>query len=201
METARRLVMFSAVGAIGIVVQLAVLASLTALHVNYLLATGVAVEMAVIHNFLWHERMTWADRGRQQSSRRWWRFQVSNGAISVFGSLLLMRWLVGGMKLSVMVANVLTIAICAAGNFLASDRWVFSVPQSGGARTVAHEQQRALGERHINESCGGSQGEAQPDLWRQQKRRERPKFVDQERDGEQAEKFSSEVFEVEGDGG
>jgi putative flippase GtrA len=29
---------------------------------NYLLATALAVETAVIHNFLWHQRFTWSDR-------------------------------------------------------------------------------------------------------------------------------------------
>jgi putative flippase GtrA len=54
---------FNAVGAIGIGVQLAVLVGLkSGLHLSYLLATALAVEAAVVHNFLWHERYTWADR-------------------------------------------------------------------------------------------------------------------------------------------
>jgi putative flippase GtrA len=32
------------------------------LHVHYLVATVIAVEMAVLHNFVWHEQFTWADR-------------------------------------------------------------------------------------------------------------------------------------------
>ncbi len=29
---------------------------------HYLVATALAVEMAVLHNFFWHRRWTWADR-------------------------------------------------------------------------------------------------------------------------------------------
>lgn len=54
---------FNAVGGLGIGVQLATLALLeTALHLGYLPATALAVETAVLHNYLWHERYTWADR-------------------------------------------------------------------------------------------------------------------------------------------
>ena len=31
----------------------------TGLGFNYLVATALAVEGAVVHNFLWHERFTW----------------------------------------------------------------------------------------------------------------------------------------------
>lgn len=56
---------FNLVGAIGIVVQLAALFVLkSAFHFNYLAATAVAVEAAVAHNFIWHEKFTWADRIR-----------------------------------------------------------------------------------------------------------------------------------------
>ena len=54
---------FHLVGAIGIGAQLIFLFFFkTELHMNYLLATALAVECAVLHNFLWHEHYTWADR-------------------------------------------------------------------------------------------------------------------------------------------
>jgi putative flippase GtrA len=61
--TLTRWVKFNFVGAIGILVQFAALFLLkSVLHLNYLFATAVAVEAAVVHNFLWHEQFTWADR-------------------------------------------------------------------------------------------------------------------------------------------
>jgi len=36
--------------------------------------------------------------------------------------------------MSVLVANLLTIAACSVGNFLASDRWVFLSPVQAAAK-------------------------------------------------------------------
>jgi len=41
----------------------------TVLHFNYLAATAIAVEAAVVHNFVWHEWFTWGDRVRASWSR------------------------------------------------------------------------------------------------------------------------------------
>ena len=127
-ETYIRWVKFCSVGGIGIGVQLAVLIILTRFGLNYLLATGAAVEAAVLHNFLWHRHFTWIDRpefSRRQTAHRLMRFHLSNGAISLIGNVLLMRWLVGSLKIPVLPANLVTIASCSLANFLASDRWVF----------------------------------------------------------------------------
>jgi putative flippase GtrA len=54
---------FNVVGGMGIAVQFAALFFLkSVLHFDYLVATAIAVEAAVIHNFVWHEQFTWADR-------------------------------------------------------------------------------------------------------------------------------------------
>jgi putative flippase GtrA len=120
---------FNLVGAIGIAVQLAALAIFRSLlHLNYLLATTVAVEIAVLHNFLWHERFTWTDRpsGRFTSSlARLARFNLANGAVSILGNLTLMWLLVGQMRLNYFAANLVAIAACSLLNFLLSDRLVF----------------------------------------------------------------------------
>jgi putative flippase GtrA len=123
----QRVAKFALVGAIGIVVQLAALQALTAMGVSYLWATGLAVEAAVLNNFMWHRKFTWSDRSGADHAHLL-RFHLSNGAISILGSLLLMRWCVGQFGMGVLVANVLTIVACSAGNFLASDRWVFPSP-------------------------------------------------------------------------
>jgi dolichol-phosphate mannosyltransferase len=128
---------FALVGAIGVVVQLAALEALTGLGLHYLLATGVAVEAAVLHNFMWHQRFTWRDRGGSRLAEtgiRLLRFHFCNGALSMLGSLLLMRWFVGQFGMNVLIANLLTIAACSVGNFLASDRWVFLAPVQAAAK-------------------------------------------------------------------
>ena len=132
--TLQRTAKFALVGAIGIGVQLLALQLLTEVGCHYLWATGFSVEAAVLHNFVWHQAFTWGDRDASRFSEataRLIRFHLSNGAISIFGSLLLMRWLVGQLGMRVLVANLLTIVICSIGNFLASDRWVFLAKATG----------------------------------------------------------------------
>ena len=120
---------FNLVGAAGILVQLAFLAALTGgLHLHYLLATALAVEAAVLHNFLWHARYTWRERsggGTRAVAMRLVRFHAGNGVISIAGNLALMRLLVGGAHLRPLLANGIAIAACSLANFAASEWFVF----------------------------------------------------------------------------
>jgi putative flippase GtrA len=120
---------FNAVGIVGIGVQLLVLAILTTgLKVNYLIATVLAVETAVLHNFVWHERWTWVERTRQTAGRRLGRlvrFHLTNGLISIGGNLFLMWVFVSQLHLHYFVANLIAIGSCSIVNFFASDRLVF----------------------------------------------------------------------------
>ena len=138
---------FNLVGAIGIAVQFAALFLLKSVfHFNYLVATALAVETAVLHNFVWHERFTWVDRltpAPQQRTRfsvcvscataspwrssfaRLARFHLGNGAISILGNLALMKVLAGPGHMNYLAANAIAITLCALANFLVSDRWVF----------------------------------------------------------------------------
>ncbi len=127
-ECSSRLIKFFFVGAIGICVQLISLSILTRAGTNYLLATAISVELTVLHNFGWHRRFTWDDRGQTgiiADLQRLFRFHLCNGAISLFGNVALMAELVGKMGLALVAANVITVMLCAGVNFLLSDLWVF----------------------------------------------------------------------------
>jgi putative flippase GtrA len=125
-STARRWLKFNAVGAIGIGVQLAVLTALrSGFKMGYLSATALAVEAAVIHNYLWHARFTWADRATASSPARFAKFNLTTGLFSIAGNVVLMRLFVGGLRMNYLVANVMTIATCSIVNFVVSDRVVF----------------------------------------------------------------------------
>jgi putative flippase GtrA len=126
----RRLVKFCLVGIAGIGIQLGVLSLLQQWKVEYLAATAIAVECAVVHNFLWHRRFTWVDRVRPGALEFFvslFRFHLSNGFISLVGNVLLMRLLSGTLRVPVLPANLSAITVCFAANFLASDCWVFRV--------------------------------------------------------------------------
>jgi putative flippase GtrA len=117
---------FNAVGAGGIAVQLAVLAALkSGLQMDYLAATALAVEAAVIHNYFWHERFTWVDRVTGSSLTRFLKFNLTTGMFSIVGNVVVMRGFVAGAHMNYLLANVLTIATCSLVNFLVSDWFVF----------------------------------------------------------------------------
>jgi len=131
-STFQRWCKFNLVGLVGILVQFAALFLLkSGLHLNYLAATAMAVETAVLHNFIWHENFTWADRkslasGWVGSIPRLFRFQLTNGMVSIVGNVALMKVMVGGMGMNYLVANVIAIALCSLANFLLSEIWVFA---------------------------------------------------------------------------
>ena len=120
---------FNLVGMIGIGVQFTALFLLKGvLGFNYLFATALAVEAAVVHNFVWHEQFTWSDRVRsswRHSLPRLMRFNLTNGAVSIVGNLALMKVMVGGGHMNYLLANAIAIALCSVANFLVSEQWVF----------------------------------------------------------------------------
>jgi putative flippase GtrA len=125
---------FNLVGGVGIVVQFAALFLLkSVLRFDYLLATAIAVEAAVVHNFVWHEQFTWADRIKRDSLQPAWResllrllrFNLANGAVSLLGNLALMKVMVGQGHMNYLVANAIAITLCSLANFLVSNEWVF----------------------------------------------------------------------------
>lgn len=126
---------FNLVGAIGFAVQLAALALfVSGLRMNYLVATALAVEVAVLHNFVWHELYTWRDRTRLAPGGtlgRLLRFNLTTGALSVAGNLVIMRVLVGRLGMNYLAANVLTILACSLANFAASHWLVFGRRERG----------------------------------------------------------------------
>ena len=125
---------FNAVGGMGIGVQFIVLTVLkSGLHVDYLLATGLAVEAAVVHNFVWHERFTSVERESKNVAVRFLKFNLTAGAFSIAGNILLMALFVDLARMNYLLANLATIAVCSICNFAVSDRFVFRIPSARGA--------------------------------------------------------------------
>jgi putative flippase GtrA len=128
MKTFLRWLKFNVIGIAGVGVQLLFLHLLVRAQVAYLGATALAVEAAVLHNFAWHQRYTWADRPADDLfdvMGRLLRFHVSNGGVSIAGNVVMMRWLVGGLHMPLLPANFAAILACSVVNFLLGDRFVF----------------------------------------------------------------------------
>jgi len=121
---------FNVVGVLGFALQSGALFVLThsALSMGYLAATAAAVELAVLNNFVWHQRWTWKDRPSAttgETVRRLLKFNITNGAVSITGNLVLMSILVGRAGLPIAGANVASVAACAICNFFLADRIAF----------------------------------------------------------------------------
>jgi putative flippase GtrA len=121
---------FNLVGAMGMVVQLGSLAVFNRMAVgHYLVATAAAIELTLLHNFVWHLHFTWRDRrDRREGSAmgQLVRFHLSNGVVSMAGNLGLMRLLVHGGQMPVVLANGIAIACCSVVNFCLGDGWAFA---------------------------------------------------------------------------
>ncbi len=127
----RRWFIFNLVGLIGAGVQLSVLAILLMLGTEYRIATALAVEAAVVNNFVWHRRWTWRDgRNLTQSEviGRFARFNLSVGLISIAQNVGLTVVLVERVQIPVLAANACVIGLCSLVNFLVSHHWVFREP-------------------------------------------------------------------------
>jgi putative flippase GtrA len=120
---------FNAVGLGGVFVQLGCLTLLVrGFGMHYLPATLLAVEAAVVHNFVWHQRWTWKDRpvsGWRPVAARFARFQALNGAISLAVNSGAMIALAGMAGLDPLLAGGAAILASSVVNFLASETLVF----------------------------------------------------------------------------
>lgn len=141
-STIERCIAFYTVGTLGMGVQLATVWILTEWGgFHYLASTALGVEVAILHNFLWHERWTWADRttpaggvrhsgGLPPALGRMVRFNLTNGLVSIWGNVAFTAFFVSVCGTSYLVGNLLAIAACSIMNFLVADKLVFATEVS-----------------------------------------------------------------------
>ena len=132
---------FNLVGAVGMAVQLGALALINRLAPgHYMVATAAAIEITLLHNFVWHLHYTWRDRRCRGALRsQLIRFHLSNGLVSMVGNLALMPLLVGEMRIPVVAANAIAILCCSIVNFFLGDQWAFVRPLNATASPTQHE--------------------------------------------------------------
>jgi putative flippase GtrA len=117
---------FNCVGLIGVGMQLVVLAALVyGLGLHYAIATPLAVELTILHNFMWHEHWTWRENRKHSCLKTLFAFNLSSGSVSLIGNMLLTPVLVEAAGLNVIAANLLAIVACSLANFFLADCLVF----------------------------------------------------------------------------
>jgi dolichol-phosphate mannosyltransferase len=127
---------FAGVGMVGFALQLAIVFALTAAGVNYLIATGLAVELAILHNFVRHELHSW--RGTRATSTaavagRLLLFNGSTAVVSIAGNVILTALLVGFLHVAPVVATALAVTALSIVNYTVARRWIFASRSSKGA--------------------------------------------------------------------
>ena len=182
MNTLSRTVVFTLVGALGLVCQLSVLHLLVAAGLAVGASTAVAVLTAVAHNFLWHRRWTWRDRAMDagKAQTQFLRFVGLNGLVSLAGNVAITVWLAAS-GLPVLAANAVAVAVCSLANYVLADRLVFATVLGTlltagvadaavlGARTLAGWQEyvKATEQRIAREESNLSVRAPTADQWRQ----------------------------------
>jgi putative flippase GtrA len=131
LQALERWAKFNAVGALGFCVQLcAVYVFVRSFKIDPIVGTALAVETAILHNFIWHHFLTWKDRRSEGWSNssfvRLLAFNATNGSVSLGGNLFFAWLVVEHQGISLLAANLLALAACSLINFVLSDKIVFS---------------------------------------------------------------------------
>jgi len=129
---------FNVVGVGGFALQAGALFVLThTTHsISYLAATALAVELAVLNNFVWHQLWTWKDRPSLTiiaTLRRLAKFNITTGLVSIAGNLVFMSILVGRLGFAIVLANLISVVACSLLNFILADRIAFTIADSAAA--------------------------------------------------------------------
>ena len=135
---------FAGVGLIGWGVQVVALFGLTSAGVHYVLATALAVEFTVLHNFVWHELYTWRNTRATSAAAvavRLLRFNVTTAVVSIVGNVMLTALLVECLHVVPAVANALAVPVLSIVNYAVASRWIFASRSLDGA--YAHRAQGA----------------------------------------------------------
>jgi putative flippase GtrA len=151
-----RLTRWAFVAVLGFGVQTAVLLLLVhAAGLHYLPALALAVTSAIVHNFVWHERWTWADRPAARAGTRvarFVRFTSVAALVSLAGGVALAALLIEWLHVPLAIANLATVLVLGFLNFAGADRLAF-IPER-----QAHAGLAAGRIRHFGPACVAARG-------------------------------------------
>ncbi len=121
-----RFLEFSVVGAIGVLINQAVLFFLAyILGIYYMLAAMFSFEVALLNNFILNE--VWTFRKRNTSSSRWLRlikFHISR-ILGFVTTMLALFLITEFLTIHYLISNIIAIGIGTCINYFTSDLWVW----------------------------------------------------------------------------
>ncbi len=129
-----RALKFLVSGLAGFVIQVGVLGILSTVGLHYLIATAIAVELAILANFVFHEQWTFKDRippsayssyRAKRMVARLLKFNAFTALTSILGSLAITGLLVESLAMPAVLANIISIMALGVINFVGADKLVF----------------------------------------------------------------------------
>jgi len=132
----RRFYLYCFVGALGVIVNLAVMSLVFyGFHPHAWVASVVASSVAMAHNFLWNDKLTWKEHNHTEKWRRALQMPtfvlVSGTGIAVTALFVqVFVWL----HWSELMGQSLGIVIATGWTFTANNRWTWASPEEKKAR-------------------------------------------------------------------
>lgn len=132
---------FLITGSAGFVCQIAALwLFVSVLSVNYVPATIIAIELAIVFNYVLHEKWTWHDRPAvttRERLLRLCRFNTMTALTSIAGGVVITAVLVESFGLPPVAANIASVVALGLLNFAGADSLVFRAGAGVMALAVA----------------------------------------------------------------
>ena len=118
-----RLVKFGIVGSSGVVVNQSVLI-LLAQYIDYRIASLIAIETAIISNFIFNYNWTWKDRETDKFNA-FLKFNMTSFISAFLLNWMILVFLTEVVGIKYYWSNLAGILVAAGFNFLVSNFWVF----------------------------------------------------------------------------
>ncbi|QCU77647.1 GtrA family protein [Citricoccus sp. SGAir0253] len=140
-----RMTRFAAVGAIGAVLNLGIMAALLAVGAHYLVAAVVATELTILGNFLLHERLVFHDL---RTGRPFWQRILGSLGFNNLETIVRMPVLVLLVDLLLVdsvLAQGITLALAFLARFIFTSRVIYRIrPAAGRPRLVMPRPEEPL---------------------------------------------------------
>lgn len=122
----RRILKFSMVGAIGVMVNTCTLYVLTDFfQILYMISSIFAIEISILSNFFLNNIWTWKDRKKKSLPQRIFQYHISVGIVAILANWLLLILLTELLGLYYLFSNLVGIGVGTLANFVINDLWTF----------------------------------------------------------------------------
>ena len=121
-----RVIKFSIVGGIGVLVNMGILYVLTEyFYIVYLISSIFAIELSIISNFLLNDIWTWSERKKKKFYQRFIQYHITAGITAFLANWVLLVLLTEGVGIYYLISNLIGIGVGMLSNFILNDIWTF----------------------------------------------------------------------------